>query len=150
MNFPHVGFTGTGRAPLPPKQKETLDRVLRALREWWGANTLHHGDCVHADQEAATVAARLGYWVIGHVPEETKHRGFFHSDEDREPKPYLTRNQDIVNECDILVATPKEEKEVLRSGTWSTIRMARRAGRPYIIIWPNGTALDTTDLTVHI
>ena len=55
----------------------------------------------------------------------------------RKPKPYLERNKDIVDETGLLIATPKGE-EIVRSGTWSTIRYARKNHKKIIIIMPNG------------
>ena len=41
--------------------------------------------------------------------------------------PYLTRNRNLVVESDILIAlTQNPELEQLRSGTWSTVRYARK------------------------
>jgi len=42
------------------------------------------------------------------------------------PKPYLTRNKDIVRDTEMLVAAPADETEVIRSGTWSTVRAVSR------------------------
>ena len=44
------------------------------------------------------------------------------------PGGYLARNDRIVASSDVLVAFPRTENEELRSGTWATIRRARRAG----------------------
>ena len=57
----------------------------------------------------------------------------------RTPRPYLSRNKDIVRETDMLIATPAEAEEQRRSGTWSTIRFARKLGKPVFVIWPDGT-----------
>lgn len=55
--------------------------------------------------------------------------------------PYLQRNKVIVDRCGVLVAAPGEAQEQLRSGTWSTIRYARRVGRPVIMVLPDGTVV---------
>lgn len=52
-------------------------------------------------------------------------------------KAYLDRIKDIVDMSDILIATPESVKEVLRSGTWSTVRYAKRAGKEVIICNPD-------------
>ena len=54
--------------------------------------------------------------------------------EELKPQDYLVRNMNIVNQSDVLIAAPKEEVEVLRSGTWSTIRKARNKGLQVIIL----------------
>jgi hypothetical protein len=49
-------------------------------------------------------------------------------------KPPFERNEDIADMCDILIAAPKAATEVLRSGTWATIRHARRIGRQVVLL----------------
>jgi len=50
----------------------------------------------------------------------------------------LVRNRIIARECDRLIAMPKEMHEVLRSGTWSTVRYTRGYKKPITIIYPDG------------
>jgi hypothetical protein len=76
--------------------------------------------------------------VVGHPPENPSKRAFCAFDEICEPAPYLVRNQDIVDIAARMIATPGEMHEVLKSGTWSTVRKARRGRRPLAIIYPNG------------
>jgi hypothetical protein len=64
------------------------------------------------------------------------------------PKPPLERNGDIVAECDFLIAAPAEDRDQVRSGTWATIREARRQGRPVVLVLPNGTAQGSTGVAV--
>jgi predicted Rossmann fold nucleotide-binding protein DprA/Smf involved in DNA uptake len=58
----------------------------------------------------------------------------------REPLPYLERNHAIVNESDFLIAAP-DGPETLRSGTWATVRYARKVGKRVLVIMPNGEIL---------
>ena len=51
-------------------------------------------------------------------------------------KPYLERNHDIVDNSDVLIATPKESVEQIRSGTWATIRYAKKLNKPIMIMEP--------------
>jgi len=37
-----------------------------------------------------------------------------------------------------MIATPGEVDEQLRSGTWSTVRFARKQGKPVHVILPDG------------
>jgi predicted Rossmann fold nucleotide-binding protein DprA/Smf involved in DNA uptake len=57
----------------------------------------------------------------------------------RAEKPYLARNRDIVLETIALIAAPAEPQERIRSGTWSTVRFAKKQGKTVILILPDGT-----------
>lgn len=134
----HIGFTGT-RQGMTERQ---FDRVASLLYRLWqdeGAHTVHHGDCVGADEEFHQIAMDFGLHTVIHPPTDPEHRAFCDADEAREPKPYLERNTDIVLASDKLIATPKEMNEVLRSGTWATIRRARTHDTAHIIIRPRRT-----------
>jgi predicted Rossmann fold nucleotide-binding protein DprA/Smf involved in DNA uptake len=137
-----VGFTGT-RDNLTTFQEKRLLELFVFLHAH-GLLTFHHGDCVGADATAHELACRAGFrHIVVHPPTDTKLRAYCDmkglatgvSITIRETKPYLTRNRDIVSETAILVAAPKGE-EVLRSGTWSTIRYAMQQDRHIYIIHP--------------
>src|SRR5690606_39175520 len=51
----------------------------------------------------------------------------------------LARNKHIGESSEVLVATPATKKEVMRSGTWSTIRYALKMERPVFVVYPDGT-----------
>ncbi len=74
-----------------------------------------------------------------HPPSNDRVRAWKGSPDIRAPKRYLTRNKDIVRETDILIAAPAEIEEQIRSGTWSTVRYARKLGKPVFVILPDGT-----------
>jgi hypothetical protein len=42
-----------------------------------------------------------------------------------------------------MFATPHTQHEIIRSGTWATIRHAIKEALPVLIVWPNGK------LTLH-
>jgi hypothetical protein len=128
-----VGFTGTQRG-MNAAQWNTLWRLLvpRAPGDF------HEGDCIGADEQAAKGARLAGFRIIGHPPINSSKRAFFPADEDWPPAEYLVRNKTIVNRSQEMIATPGEFEEQLRSGTWSTIRYARRIGRPCHVILPDG------------
>lgn len=42
---------------------------------------------------------------------------------------YMKRNDALVEHCDILLAFPETPEEQRRSGTWATVRRARKAGK---------------------
>lgn len=129
----HLGSTGTSRGMTP----DQLEAVQQVIQGWPAAITLHHGDCIGADKQLHQLARRYGWRVVGHLPINQKKRAFCDFDEIREPKPYLDRNQDIVHESAYLLATPKEDDEDLRSGTWATVRRARDRRRPILLVTPH-------------
>ncbi len=136
-----LGFTGT--------RDETTVEQHRSLIAWFTANVpteFHHGCCVGADEDAAFVVAHVNANTgtktkrVGHPPTNrslmSSHKEMI-AEEFREPLPYLVRNRVIVDETAAMLACPKGPEE-LRSGTWSTVRYARRLKRPITIIWPDG------------
>lgn len=125
-----VGFTGT-QAGMSARQLRGLRRVLTQL----GAKEFHHGDCIGSDEEAHDVADVMGLRLVIHPPDNDSKRAFCRGAiRTYPPRPYLKRNQDIVNSSQVLVAAPKSGEEELRSGTWATIRYARKLGRRVIIL----------------
>lgn len=122
----NVGFTGSRRG-MTEKQYSSLAALLRRLRP----ATFHHGDCVGADAEAHQLAAGLGAELHVHPPVDPRLRAWCQADVLYPPAPYLTRDRQIVDAAQLLVACPAGP-EVVRSGTWATIRYAR--GRVETII----------------
>lgn len=135
-----VGFTGT-REGLTDEQREEVTRLLKEhLRD---DSQFHHGDCIGADYEAAQIAQEMGYHVVGHPPINPKARAFFESDNERAPKGYLARNEDIVMFSDVLIACPKSiVEEIKGSGTWWTVRYARRIKKPIYLVLPTGRVVN--------
>lgn len=131
------GFTGT-QQPLSIAQAEALGGVLGGL-EHDGYVWMHNGDCIGADAFAAGLWRDIGGMLHGHPPDIEWKRARFPFDAKWEPKTYRERNADIVLCSDILVACPKTMEEELRSGTWMTIRMARKSKVPIVIVWPDGS-----------
>lgn len=131
-----VGFTGT-RKGMTLNQRLDLIEVLKKAWRVGELNLLHHGDCIGADSEAHDIAMTLDYEVHLHPPKDDRRRAFKN---DwlmyTEPKEYHFRNRDIVDCCDLLIAAPDTAHERLRSGTWSTIRYARRIGKTVVILKP--------------
>lgn len=129
-----VGFTGTRRG-MTPQQLACFRTILPGITE---QRQFHMGLCKGADVEAAEIARQEGYRIIGHPPTDTKWMVLFQCDEVRAAEPYLDRNRRIVEETEVLLATPKEPMEALRSGTWATVRYARKLKRNILIILPDG------------
>jgi hypothetical protein len=131
-----MGFTGTKRG-MTDKQK----LVVRHLLLFNGVKEFHHGSCIGADQQAGDIATLLNIRIIIHPPLDHKYMANCSGQEIRLEKSYLVRDKDIVDESDCLIATPKEFVEELRSGTWSTVRYARKQKKPIFIVWPDGNIL---------
>lgn len=127
------GFTGT-RAGMTPYQRLRLLKILEHDRN---VGEFHHGDCIGADAEAHDIAwAIRDIAIIIHPPSDDKHRAFKTNALVLVTRPYLERNHDIVDACDVLIAAPKEVIEQRRSGTWATVRYARKIGKPVVILAP--------------
>lgn len=130
----HLGFTGT-RNELSLAQHKKLVLVLELC---WQQEyrILHHGDCVGADASAHKLAWAMGYEIIIHPPTDGRLRAYCLKGKVLEPKPYLDRNKDIVDQSSLLIACPQQRQEITRSGTWSTVRYARKRRKEVQIVWP--------------
>ncbi len=130
-----VGFTGTQKG-MTLKQRTNAQEYIR------GGIEFHHGDCKGADEQANFIASCRGLRIVIHPPNKSAKRAFCVTNSKGEVRPtkgYIERNHDIVDETDMLVATPSTMKEEVRSGTWATIRYARKQNKKIIILFPSGT-----------
>lgn len=123
-----VGVTGS-RFDRPSEKVERL----RSLLVEWGATELHFGDCNGWDRQSFEVARDLGLKTVAHPPTDPKMRAFCPADVILPERPYLDRNKAIVHAVDRMIAAP-DGPERQRSGTWSTIRYAKRVGRRGVIL----------------
>lgn len=101
----------------------------------------HHGDCIGADSDAHAVVASLQDEVTVHIhpPINPIKRAFCVGTIEHPAKEYLDRNRDIVDTCRCIFATPKEHEEQWQgSGTWATIRYAKKTKTRLYIIYPDG------------
>jgi len=126
-----VGFTGTQQG-MSQRQKEGFTRLILSLK----MIEFHHGDCIGADSEAHDIVRNMNRntEIVIHPPSNSSKRGFKKGDLVRKELPYLERNMLIVQETRLLVTTPFSLQEELRSGTWATIRYARKMGKPVLIL----------------
>lgn len=131
-----LGVTGT-REHLTQIQETSGLRLLRDRRDR-GIIWQHNGDCIGADHFAARTWRRMGGLIFGHPPSDNKGRAYFAFDKAALPAPYGVRDQTIVDWADTMIAFPKTMQEEQRSGTWMTVRMARRKGISISFVWPNG------------
>ena len=126
-----VGFTGS-REGLSYTQMMQLEEVVRGLSPDNGI----HGDCIGSDADFHYICKTvLRIPIIIRPCNLNEQRAFCRGAVIVHPaKAPIERNHDIVNECNILIACPKEESEILRSGTWATVRYARKIGKKVIMI----------------
>lgn len=117
------------------------DSAQMKLFEFLDANKVievHHGDCIGADAVFHDICVDRKIMVVIHPPDVDELRAFRTGDISLPPKKYLARNHNIVKKTDVLIAFPSVKKEVLRSGTWSTIRYAKKINKKVLIIYPDG------------
>ena len=131
-----LGFTGT-RHGMTDAQGQALETLLASFTNVQG---FHHGDCRGADAQAHALARTHGWAITLHPPIMSGCRAFCPgSTTTRAALHFLDRNHAIVRAADILIATPATVKEEERgSGTWATVRFARKQHKPIYIIYPDG------------
>jgi hypothetical protein len=133
-----VGFTGTQKG-MTDAQAATLKVALVSL----APGRFHHGGCIGSDAEADAIAYSLGYEMHLHPPIKRDKVANLWRDISKdtvyEAREYLDRDTDIAKAAQILIATPRETHEVMRSGTWATIRRGRKHSTFVVIIWPDGS-----------
>lgn len=132
-----VGFTGTSRA-LTVEECAYVRAVVAGI----DADRYVTGGALGVDTVVHLVAAGLRpsaehLVLVPDAPwsEDTAERATV----ERVPggktagESYMLRNDAIVAAADLLVAFPETAAGSLRSGTWATVRRARRAGVPVLI-----------------
>ena len=161
-NMIHIGFTGT-QAGMSLKQKESFRfRVWKFYQDEMHAcsvvgarnMTFHHGDCIGADENAHRIIENssdlesICSEIVLHIPRVDLKRAFMDRDRRldskikitvRDPLDYLVRNKVIVDESEVLFACPYTPNQEVRSGTWSTVRYARKKGKTVMLIKPDGS-----------
>jgi hypothetical protein len=127
-----IGVTGT-RTGMNETQKQAVTTFLQRH-----TGELHHGDCVGVDAEVAAIAKELGYRVVCHPPVKDDLRAFFVSDENRNPLSYFARNRQIVDEVEVLLVVPFQDKWQSNGGTWYTHDYAIKKHKDVVVLYPNG------------
>ncbi len=115
-----AGFTGT-RHGMSDAQLKEFKNIIKSKE----IEEFHHGMCVGSDKQAHDFVKDEKIKIVGHPPSYKKFVADCSCDILKKPHDYLQRNKNIVNDTDILIATP-DVKEKIRSGTWSTVRYARQ------------------------
>lgn len=144
-----LSFTGS-RDGMTRAQIERVRELVQQHRP----DSIVHGDCIGADatfhelailEGVRVVHIRPGHDRLGKTPTRavchlthlTKELGVQCTVEPTEP--YLVRDEKIVQEGDLLIATPNGYVERFRgSGTWSTVRLGHRHKKSIQIVYPDG------------
>ena len=129
-----VGFTGT-RKGMSEKQIKLVTEFLK--KEGSKISKILHGGCIGADMDFHNLCKEYKREVYpGHSTYNKKDNSFKGDYEDadiiHQSKPYLERNKDIVDNCDILIATPLINSS--KGGTWYTINYAEKNNKLTIIL----------------
>lgn len=134
-----IGFTGS-RLGMTGSQVDTLFAILHYFGKPPACfDTFHHGDCIGSDVQAFNLARNIGYKTIAHPGNvDPRLRAYTASTEVWETVPPLERNKVIVDLSDVMLAAPHSIVEELRSGTWATVRYARKRYKDVNIIEPSG------------
>ena len=119
---------------------EQVALIVEVITDFEEMEEMHHGDCIGADEQFFVIVRTLkpDVEIFSHPPRKEDKRARCKSDVVYQPMEYLDRNKAIVEDSDVMIACPKGMDEVLRSGTWATVRHARKIGVPRVIIYPDG------------
>lgn len=136
-----IAFTGTQSGMVDGQ----LIRVIQLVRSFslQGYTRARHGGCIGADEEFDAICREADFHL-------TIHWSTLHHKQMKRPSkqkeevwinelPPLVRNRRMVEAAKLLIAAPSSYREELRSGTWSTIRYARKAELPTYIVFPDGS-----------
>lgn len=143
-----VAFTGT-RAGMTTAQQVSVGRMLDMLGEKHGKRVRGvHGDCVGADAAFDALCAQRGFdrWTFpSNIERYRAHCEKRGAIERGLPADPLRRNVKIVAAARLLIVASKSDAEELRSGTWATVRWARKFYRmkgqgKVVVVWPSGFA----------
>ena len=126
-----VGFTGT-REGMTMNQLEQLVLSLQSAN----VSEFHHGDCLGADAEAHDIVRDFypDCKIVVHPPVKNYMRAWKKGDVLLEPLDYIARDRKIVESTDFLIGAPLVNEEQIRSGTWTTIRHARRLNKNHVVL----------------
>ena len=131
-----IGFTGT-REGMTDKQKRVFLQILTQFNDY---SVFHHGLCLGADTEAhQLIRKHTNMAIYGHPGNNRSMQSLYlYSDCDylSPATGNIERNHAIIHRTDVLIACPFTKEEIIRSGTWATIRYARKSHREIIIIEP--------------
>jgi len=135
-----VAFTGT-QIGMTWAQKKAFRSLLIEMKP----RVLIHGDCIGADADAHDIAVDLGIevWIRPCILSEK--RAYKEGKLLAEPEEPIARNHKMVDQSHALIGCPKRPRQELRSGTWATIRYAKKADVLRWLVFPDGSVSTPLD-----
>lgn len=131
-----VAFTGT-QLGMAKAQRKAFRNLLLEMKP----KVLVHGDCVGADSQAHDIAAELGIEIWIRPCNLDHKRAYKQGKLLAEPEFPIVRNHKMVDESHALIVCPKQAQPQLRSGTWATLRYAKKHDVLRWLIYPGGALL---------
>ena len=135
-----IGFTGS-RDGMTDQQKTNVMKSVALVRKAKERVCVVHGDCIGADADFHHIC--LAFEVLIYIRPCTFENMRAYSKNvktEYPPERPMARNRKIVADANIMFACPPN-MEVIKSGsgTWATIGFARKANKPLLIFYPDGS-----------
>ena len=141
MHILNLGFTGSQKG-VTPNQLTVLRKFILELSQSFVIDGFH-GDCIGADTIFHAVCRKEGAREVYKFPCTITNKC---ANTDAvplaDPRAPLDRNREIVHASDVMVACPGTSEEIIRSGTWATIRYARKQNKQLYVIYPDGSFVE--------
>ena len=139
METIYIGFTGN-RYGLSVEQKTLIVEIFDNYND--KDIVVLHGDCIGSDADFNDICIKYkkiypmkNFKIHIYPPTNDKLRAFCAGDFIANPKQYLERNKNIVLNSNVLIGCPIDKnKPILRSGTWSTIRLAKKHNKQLLLL----------------
>ena len=126
-----IGFTGTREGMTQHQKEQFVLKMFELL-----PTEFHHGDCKGADAEAHDIVREFlpKVKIVVYPPLSFRRRAMKQGDVTMEPEAYIKRDYRIVDSVDFIIGAPKTDTEQIRSGSWTTIRYARKTNKAYTVL----------------
>ena len=133
-----VGFSGTRKGMTSAQQDFMRHRMMVGAEQAKIIGCVH-GGCIGSDVDFHFIALAARLRIECYPSNVADTQGYCpRADVTYEASDPVERDHIIVDQSNILMATPRGYKEELRSGTWLTIRYAMKQGKPVWVVWPDG------------
>lgn len=135
-----VAFTGTQEGMTKLQRK-----AFRTLLWEMEPKVLIHGDCIGADAQAHDIAVKFEIEVWIRPCWIRAKRAFKEGKLLADPEDPIERNHKMVDQSHAVIGCPKQVEPQLRSGTWATLRYARKRDSLRWIVYPDGSVQSPMD-----